>query len=577
MARSCGIRLGAKHFEIVVLDGSVKRPKVTLQLEGEIPPSADPVAGAVRALREVAKKYKLPKENVGLAIDGGLAAYRTITLPFDDKSKTEQVIKFEVEGDLPQWEVDDVVVDFHTINSTGVESQLLVTAVPKEDLREHISILEQAGIEPLEAELEGTALVNAAHSAGLLSVDSAQLLVHVGDRSTSVVVVDGGKVRSMRAIQIGALSRPAKADEEEGEAAETSEVPEEDQELLVIEDDESAEAEGELPELPPLSEADAEWLDGARQRLRREIGRTLAGLQTAHEIEAVYICGEEIPGLVGSSVIDVPIERLELYPSPEEAEGGEGLPVLAFGVALRQMGGGLMRPSLRREELRYTGKLERLELPLAVLSLLIVTFLGMKLIVAHKMVSFNEAGILRQWLVYSNAYMLERNFPEAPESIRKYAKDAEDGRDTERTRYEQLDQVRLRLRREIDALKKQLGQDADITKPQSALEAGTHVVGVLKGLGERVGRFAIRKISSTYQPGTARREDRVEVKMDLTFFGSDDVEGTANYLAFKNELGRQGWCVEVVDKPTDVLENGQGIFVDSFTCYVDTTKIASPE
>jgi len=576
MARSCGIRLGAKHFEIVVLDGSVKRPKVTLQLEGEIPPSADPVAGAVRALREVAKKYKLPKENVGLAIDGGLAAYRTITLPFDDKAKTEQVIKFEVEGDLPQWEVDDVVVDFHTINSTGVESQLLVTAVPKADLREHISILEQAGIEPLEAELEGTALINAAHSAGLLSVDSAQLLVHVGDRSTSVVVVDGGKVRSMRAIQIGALSRETQHVEEESEPTEAGELPEEDQELLVIEDDESGEAE-ELPELPPLSEADAEWLDGARQRLRREIGRTLAGLQTAHEIEAVYICGEEIPGLVGSSVLDIPIERLELYPSPEEAEGGEGLPVLAFGVALRQMGGGLLHPSLRREELRYTGKLERLELPLAVLSLLIVTFLGMKLIVAHKMIGFNEAGIIKQWLRYSNVYMLERNFPEAPEAIRKYAKDAEDGLDPDRTRYEQLDQIRLRLRREIDALKKQLGQDADITKPQSALEAATHVVGVLEGLGERVGRFAIRKISSSYQPATARREDRVEVKMDLTFFGTDDVEGTANYLAFKNELGRQEWIVEVTDKPTDVLENRAGIFVDSFTCYVDTAKIARAE
>lgn len=568
MPRSCGIRLGSRHFEIVVLDGSPKRPKVSLQLEGEIPPNEDPVAGAVGALREVAKQYKIPKENVGVAIDGGLAAYRTLTLPFDDKAKTEQVIKFEVEGDLPQWDVEDVVVDFHTISATGVESQLLVTAVPKADVQEHVAICAQAGLEPLEAELEGTALVNAAYSAGLLSVDSAQLLVHVGDRSTSVVVVDGGKVRSMRAIQIGAVGRdaaPADAPEElEGEANEEGEASE-------------ATAEDTPAATLTYAEPDAAWLEGMRRRLQREIGRTLAGLQTANDIEAVYICGEEVDGLVGESVLDVPIERLELFPSPEEAEGGEGLPVLAFGVALRQMGGGLLKPSLRREELRYTGKLERLELPLAVLSLLIVTFLGMKLIVVHKMINYHENGTIKSWLSNSNAYMLQRYLPDAPENIRKYAKDAEDGKDIDRTRYEQLTQIRRKLRLEIDAIKKTLGQDADITKPQSSLEAATRVVGVLESLGDRVGRFGIRKISSTFQPGTARRVDRVEVKLDLTFFGADDVEGTANYLAFKNELDRQGWCVEVVDKPTDVLENGQGIYVDTFTCYVDTAQIQRPE
>ncbi len=551
MARACGIRLGAKRYELVVLEGSVKAPKVKLKLEGELPHGLDPLEGASEVLREQLKAHKFPTDNVALAIDGGLAAYRSVTLPFDDKSKAEQVIKFEVESDLPQWDIDDVVVDFHVLSSTGAESNVLVTAVPKNAISDRIGACQDAGFEPMEVELEGTALVNAAQFAGVLAIDAAQVLVYVGEASTSVVVVDGGQVRAMRAIQLGTgvYQEPPVVDPDAEEGVEaTAELPTEHQ------------REQRLAEV--------------RERLQRELNRTVAAVQTAHPVEVVYVSGGEVPGLVGSTAVDATIERLELYPG-----GGDGdTPVVAFGTAWRQLGGGLLQPELRREELKYAGKLERLELPLAVLGLLIVTLFAVKYIVVHKQIGWrgegnleiNDIGDMQVWLVANNRY-LETKLPDMPDSLRKDMRTAQEGKDEQRTKFQELRKIESMLTDEIGRVQKVLGQDSDIEKPQSALQASTLVLSLLKEVGSG-GRYSMRELSATFQPARrGRTEDSVIVKMDLTFFG-DPVTATELYTRLRNQLSNQIWCANVEEEASENLDEGDGIFVEGFTCVVDTSK-----
>src|SRR5262245_35943539 len=142
MARSCGLRIGPRRFELVVLEGSPKKHKIAAYASGDLPLAVlgkgdepDPAAQAAAILKEAAKKNAIPSDSIGLAIDTGLAAFRTMRLPLSDKAKIEQVIKFEAESLLPQWNIDDVIVDFHTLDATGDSSELLITAVQKEDLR----------------------------------------------------------------------------------------------------------------------------------------------------------------------------------------------------------------------------------------------------------------------------------------------------------------------------------------------------------------------------------------------------------------------------------------------------------
>ena len=132
MARTCGIRIGPRRYELVVLDGSVKKHRIVAFQTGEFPQGGeDPLADAASTLKAAVKSSGAPLDSTAIAIDTGLAAFRTIKLPDIDEGKIEQVIKFEVEGELPQWNIDDVVVDFFKQDSASGESNLLVSAVPK--------------------------------------------------------------------------------------------------------------------------------------------------------------------------------------------------------------------------------------------------------------------------------------------------------------------------------------------------------------------------------------------------------------------------------------------------------------
>jgi Tfp pilus assembly PilM family ATPase len=82
MARSCGIRVGPRRFELVVLDGSPKRHKIVSYALGELPRGSGDEArdlhDAAAALRQAAKDANVPRDSIAIAIDAGLGAFRTL-------------------------------------------------------------------------------------------------------------------------------------------------------------------------------------------------------------------------------------------------------------------------------------------------------------------------------------------------------------------------------------------------------------------------------------------------------------------------------------------------------------------
>ena len=73
---------------------------------------------------------------------------------------------------------------------------------------------------------------------------------------------------------------------------------------------------------------------------------------------------------------------------------GYGQYVVAYGAAITQLGGGSLRPNMRREELAYTGAWERMEFPLAVVCMLAVTLVGVMWILQGKQLNrLEELGL----------------------------------------------------------------------------------------------------------------------------------------------------------------------------------------
>ncbi len=559
MARSCGLRIGPRRYELVVLDGGPKKHRVAAYATGDLPHGGEDAATqAAAVLREAVRQHAIPKENLAIAIDAGLAAFRSISVPFTDREKIEEVVKFEVESELPQWNIDDVVVDFHMLETAGEASDLLLSAVPKAEIRSALDLCERAGLEPLEVELETSAMVNAALASDLCTIDNAQVLVHVGETSTSVVVIDGRKVREMRAIRIGAMAHEVPATQPEDPAAEGEAAP------------------AEAVEAPDPEEA-ARRLEQAIKRIRRELGRTVSAARTLRPIDAIYVCGFELPGLVGSRLQDAEVRQLDVFQADSgQPAQGSGPLVVAYGVALRQLGGGEIKPHLRREELRYTGAFERVELPLAVVALLAVTLLGVWCIFLQKETEYVD-GKLAYWrnsavnfLVGDlregkQGYLL---YPSDP--VARYLKDID--ADKERNKFEQLQFVNGQLKQEVKKLEKDLGQDAEISPPQSALVGSSLVLAVLEKQVTDENRPSLRMIQATYTPGRQGKSDYVRVQLNITFFAADPVVATQNYEDFIKALQANEWCLNVERRPTSTLENSKGIFVAGMGIDVDVSK-----
>jgi hypothetical protein len=583
MARACGLRIGPRRFELVVLDGSPRKHKIVAYMAGELP--VDPEGGlgpAVVALREAARKHHVPRDNVGVAVDTGLAAFRSLRMPFTDRAKIESVLKFEIESQLSQWNIDDVVVDFLVLGTAHESSELLVTAVPKQELRRIIGLCEKAGVDPLECELEATAMVNAACVADVCQADSAEVLVHVGEHSTSVVVMDGGRVREMRAIHIGALTHLQGLQRQEAapEGAEPLEPaePESAADEPAAEPAEGAAAEIDalLPEIDPL-EVQLR-IDQSIKRIRRELGRTISAARTAHPVAGIYVCGLELPGLVGTSVLDIPVQVLDVF----EEDGGQpvegfGALVVPYGVAVRQLGGGVLKPSLRREELRYAGKLEKVELPLAVVCLLTVTFLGIWNIFNVRQWGDIDVA-MKVWRDSTKNYMLgsmkSAGYLEYPsDEVKAYASDLD--ADEQRNVFEQMQHIKFMLSNEIRDLEKDLGQDGEVTQPQSALEGLAAVLDVFAQNKDTVGRPSFRKLQATYQPGRPpSRPEGVRVTLDLTFFADSSLEATEHYEGgFANDLQTKPWFSDLKPVQSEPLETGEGIYLQGLAVNVDTSKL----
>ncbi|MCE9594029.1 MAG: pilus assembly protein PilM [Planctomycetes bacterium] len=577
MARTCGIRIGPRRFEIVVLDGNPKKHRIAAYKTGELPAGDDDsFAAAAAVLGAAAKELKIPLDATSIAVDTGLAAFRSLKLPFSDREKIEEVIKFEVESQLPQWDIGEVVIDFIVQDQVDKETNLLVTAVPKEDLKHLLDLCSKAGIEPLEADLEATAMVNAALGADICHVDDAQVLLHIGESSTSVVVVDGGKVRSMRAIHVGAFVAPA--EEKSGEKPEAA-----------------APTEGAAPAakeelVAPIDDPEAEQrrLINVVSRIKRELGRTISGARTVNTIGAIYVCGYELPELVGSTLMDMPVYELDVFDEDggQPASGAATL-VVAYGVALRQLGGPSLATSLRREELRFTGTLERVELPLAIAMLLLATLAGMFCMFEVMQLKGRQRDV-KAWRASSENFLvgdpakghagnLSQPHTDLDNYLKKYQyhEDRQDG-DPERTDYEQMQYEQTLLGREIKKLESQLGTSGEILQPQSALLASTLVLGVFEEAKEKLGRFSIRILDASYVQGTSGRPDSVKVLLDLSFFGETAVEATIAYDQLEPALRAKPWVTDIEkrgSKEFDEKAPAKGVFIQQFTILCDLTKV----
>lgn len=573
MARSSALRIGPRRFELVVLEGSIKRHKISAYHIGEFDPrdatrfAEGDVSGVAATLKEAAKQHRIPSDNVSVVMSTDHAAFRRMVLPFSDRAKIDQVLRFEIESELPQFDIDEVIVDYHVMSENDQGAELLVSAVPKHDIQAVISACEKAGIEPLEIELEGTAIVNAAFAADMCHIDDAQLLVHVGEHSTSVAVVAGAELREFRVIHIGAMTH----------LAHELDIDSEDE----IEFQDVEEATESRDSVTP--ESVERRVDQVVKRIKRELGRTISAARTSQPIEAIHVGGTELPGLVGSEVLGVPLYVLDCFDADSgQPADGFGQLVAAYGGAVRQLGGGQIKPSLRRDELRYTGTWERLEFPVAFAALMLTTFLGMLNIIQDKRIQWIESTAILPKLQLSNLWVfgsekskdseaiMSKNVP--PELFARSEEyvtansPADIPSDLPRP-IDEFENVKRSIQLAVIELEEEFGTTRNVAYPPSAFSAMTLVLNQLRSNDEW--RPSLREVDAKYEKERNGRPEHIVVTLNVVFFSTDTVTGTKHLDGFRRLVQSQPWCIEIEDVAVDALEDSKGVIVKKLPIHVD--------
>lgn len=164
-----------------------------------------PLAGStlVDAVREVVRQIGYTRGECRVSLSTAGCSFRNLRLPFRDGRKIAKVLPFELE-ETTAFSVDELCLDYFPLPGEGAETELLVAMVEKVAMREVLEQLQEAGIDPDIVSVAGvpTAMALAAMS----TANHHCILLDIGLRQTTLVVVDNGRVVLVRPLGIDAGS-----------------------------------------------------------------------------------------------------------------------------------------------------------------------------------------------------------------------------------------------------------------------------------------------------------------------------------------------------------------------------------
>ncbi len=294
-----------------------------------------------RTIKELFEEKKIKGERIISALPLSSVVVRNITFPFKEAEKIEKTIKFEAESYLP-FPVEDAVIDFHiTGEEKGREREVLLVAVDKKKIREHLETLRLAAVEPVVTGLDVSAIFNTYFLGAVEEGTGPVAIIDMGAEKTTMAVVSDGTLSFTRAIAQGGRNITRSLAEEQGISFEEAEELKKERGL-------TASGENEPGEV----------IKRALKPLLKELERTFISFQ-AHSgkgVEEIILSGggSQLPGLTEHLSHELSIE-VSLYHLPEGVQhrlNSASIPLIwvGMGLALGRVGQGKLNFDFRKEE-----------------------------------------------------------------------------------------------------------------------------------------------------------------------------------------------------------------------------------
>ena len=209
-----GVDIGSSSIKVVRAEAADEGIRISHIAMCPTPP--DSIAeGVVVNVPEVAAAIQFAMRSAGIKASGAVAAVagpgvvvRHVQVP----KMTEQVLRKSLQFEAGKYissSVEDSIVEFEILgDAEDGQMNVLLVAAPKAMVESRVSLLEQAGLDPLSIDIEAFATVRALieHNNDQSILQSTIALLDIGASNTEINLVRKGNLELTRTIPIAGVS-----------------------------------------------------------------------------------------------------------------------------------------------------------------------------------------------------------------------------------------------------------------------------------------------------------------------------------------------------------------------------------
>ncbi|MGE4554666.1 MAG: type IV pilus assembly protein PilM [Candidatus Paceibacterota bacterium] len=206
-----GIDIGSTSIKIVEISKRVKRLEMTgygvLEKYGHLERINDAVQTpslklleetTALLIRDLLKRSKIKTQEALMSLPNFLAFTTAVEFPYMPLKDLQKAIKFQAEQYIPM-PLKEVTLDWQVLEETPQKIQVLLIAVPSENIQRYIKTAELAKLTLKSLELEATAVCRLFG----LKEKNPVLIIDIGGRVSSLMIMDGGVLRSLIYVEVG--------------------------------------------------------------------------------------------------------------------------------------------------------------------------------------------------------------------------------------------------------------------------------------------------------------------------------------------------------------------------------------
>jgi type IV pilus assembly protein PilM len=195
-----GIDIGSKHIKVVQLKESkgshrLERLGVTpLQPELIVDGSILDSTRVVEAIKELVLNTGIKAKDVTLSVSGHSSVIiKRVSLPQMTEEELEEQIRFEAEQYIP-FDIEDVSLDFQILGPAEEENMMdvLIVAVKKDKISEYVTVIKDAGLNPVIVDVDAFALENMFELNYEIKEGENIALVNIGASMININILKGG-------------------------------------------------------------------------------------------------------------------------------------------------------------------------------------------------------------------------------------------------------------------------------------------------------------------------------------------------------------------------------------------------